>query len=489
MDRASLEAVVASGDRSQTAALLAALEVGKHRDLVVEALCASADPRSVEPLVELVLSEHAPTALREDAASVLFSTGLVPAGAPWLETVWNHGGALRRSLLAHGVLDASYAERVLTALQSWGDHLGRPRPFDWDATSGLELMPTWRWLARHPDWAAREHAMLQAWWSEPLEMVGPVLVALSDSDDRVVDAAASAAEYYAGVETLVELTRTRIRWSAAHTGAGDPLDGAVHAVSGVVRAASGTTAEAHVARWVAPASSLLRALPGRDVAAPTPPNRRPAHLDPRLDGWLDDPDAPAVLLDRALRAPSAVDDPRRWATRFATHADPMVRVAGARWCGAWADVDALLTLAGDEDATVRKAAVYWLRDVEPSAEAAAVAWKATRDARLSPTGRSEAVGTWFAHAEDLAGLRELRGSRYLGVRCAALAALDTLSGVSPCWFPGPAESAAELEAWLWACIRTRHRIQPPAETWDLDLASTQLLLVRGAAEGVWTPPV
>lgn len=503
MDPLDLRAIIEDGSRSATPALLEMLghldEADEWEDLRA-ALVAVKDPRSVEPLKAMALDRDRVDVQRRIAAEVLVGEALVPAGGRWAREAWQQGPPIQE--VASGALSGAMAGEVLQFFAVPDRVHWIPRTTDWDGVRSEEFAAAWEHLLSSPAPRARQAAVDAVLWNEPYCLAASLRSCLEDPDDGVVDLAAQALEYFPSVDTLLALDAHDDRWRSVFTGSGGPAEWVRWSLDAPVRLASGTTAEEHIRGWISPVVHLLRSEVDQEdddeeAVGPGPSSPRPTTpLDPRLEQWLDNPDAPAIPLHDAMGHKTdvmgvAAGDRRRWARRFVDHPDPVVRSSSARWLAEWCDADALLALAADPIYWVRKSAIYHLGAQERSEAVARIGWGAATDPNGTGAGRSEAVATWFTHAAVETrgeGLRELRQAEFLSVRCKSLELLGSsrdLGGVAPTWVPRRGESLAEVLYWFRACVAAGWETEPPAETWGLDDAHIKEALVRGVRSGAW----
>jgi HEAT repeat protein len=466
--------ITQAADRRWTARLLDRLADPGLPDAelgdLVAALQAVSDPRSVGPLEDLLTDRRRPAPVREAAGKVLRGMDTLVPDVPEakLRRWWHEGDpVLRRHALL--CMDACDCPDVVLAVASDPGHPLHAEAleqltFDFDRPAHLRLKVAG--LA-HPDPRVRQSAAGALFWDEPVVAEGPLLDAAADPVPEVVAEVCGTLRYYPSLRTARRLhgllghPAERVR-EEARAGFEDVRHEFLVGLK--VRDPRVTR---HVRRWLEPVWDLLaftddELRPDEEHARATPPTAPPEPLPvPSLLQMLGDPDASPRALRESLwrcawRAYSA-GERAQLRPLLLGHPDPFVREEAAWALIAWHDADGLLALVLDTDFGVRKAAMYQLGKVPPTASIGELAWKHLHRPDALGVHATETLDAFVRHADPAEAVRRLgwiAGDHGWpeGLRELAVHDLGKL---------GAAESVGQLLGLLQ---------EPPAVTWALHIA-------------------
>jgi hypothetical protein len=515
----NLSAITSTGDRRYSFAVLAQLERHGFREPLAEALRATADPRLVPRLSQLLLARDTPRSLRELSAELLFGHGLMRDDAAWRRRQWTSAPeVVRFELLVP--FDTTFDSELLDILRTpnhpWLLHGLRcaARVF-----APSDMVTAMRDLLGHPRADVREETLRTLMLPEPRSAWAEICACLEDPCTDVVDAAVETLTYYPSVGTWEVLHRTSPRW-LPRVGENMGADRQVlYDLLNVWTGAQDTPAGPHVWAWLAAARGSVVALArseaeeveryrrswGFPMRASMPPVWGTAASAPfarpstkvslrELDAMLDRVDAPAKTIHEALWSRRLVDEVpaprrRRWAQRFLSHDDPEVRAASLAWFASWSDVDALLS-ASQQGGSHAREAMRWLWGADKDPRIAARAHEILMSTPPFATEREYAVQAWAAHTSDpvpgLVELAEHTEDRRNDVLM-ELARLKHLHCVSPRW---------ELEhdtwdgviTWLESAVIHGLPCAVPSSIWAQDDADLKRALVRAVRAGITEAP-
>jgi hypothetical protein len=251
----------------------------------------------------------------------------------------------------------------------------------------------------------RRAAAITVSGDEPLAAEPRLRELLFDNDAEAANAAAYALQYFTSLATLDHLRSAQ---------------GRVHDSIEWQRAESASFIEGRIETELerAPAHALVRLQRWCDAIAFVPEVAAAAtafsSVPPTAMGGIDpvaDPAALEEMLDTATGSFRAkverlrksdwlavpVDDRPSIARRLGPHPDPEVRMQAVSIFAKWNYRSELVRLLDDDNVTVRKIAMYYAREVEPSPEIARRALAAVSD--TSGTAAREALETYVVHAD------------------------------------------------------------------------------------------
>jgi HEAT repeat protein len=465
--------ITGSADRRWTFRLLDRLVtpnlLTNERDQVVAALRAMSDRRAVPILEQLLLDRSRPAAVREAAGEIL--RGLHDLIVEWPEPTlrgWWHGSdpILRRHALLS--MDAAACPDIVRAVASDTAH-----PFHLDALGRMEFYfdsPADQRIKIaalvDPNPTVRAAAAGVLLWDEPVTAEEPLIRAARDTVAAVVIEAVNTLKYYPSTRTvrclhgLLGHPTHEVR-----TAAQESLDeikneclialGRTEKVAGQIRC------------WLRPVWDLLAITDDDLEPDPNEPRFRPTKEKPRpipvaeLLPGLFDPDTSPRALGNQLWANGwagySVCERSHLRPVLLNHDDPLVRERAAVAMGGWRDVRGVLSLLGDHDFGVRKAAMYWMGQLPRAPELAAVAWEHLHRPDVFGVHASETLRTFVAHADASGAVPRLAAlaadrTRTENLRVAAVHHLAGLEAV------GEVRQLAELLT------------ETPAVTWALQIA-------------------
>jgi hypothetical protein len=441
-------------DRSFTLKLLE--RVGDHtlpsdkRENLGRLLATVEDPRVIVPALAFLESTNAPDDLRNLGASLIESLGASIETNTIRRWYASNDELLRRGavLLFGGRMQA---DLIADALESDNPQLRE------QAVSSLFSSfeePHWQQRAisclHDEDAAVRASAATVLLWNEPNAAEEPLIRAVDDLDDDVACEAINSLRYFASLRVMeslfsvMQLSSSLRRAVKARESLTDVLE--------MVRENAN-----HSGLWFDSVRAFVERYESTELrvidALETVPTQAGGKLEPqfvraaaelhRLQSATDEPiDVDAMLSELA-------DPDGFWAIKHArlhrgdphsvvptkrtelinvliSHPDIEVRSSSARYLAAYGDAEFLLKLLDDPQVSVRKSAIYYLHDVEPSAEVAERVIARVRSGELASTQAHEAMRTWGRHrfvtapaaivGELLAFTHDLRES----VRCDAV---------------------------------------------------------------------
>lgn len=297
-------------------------------------------------------------------------------------------------------------------------------------------------------------------WDEPLA-AEPMLRDLLDSEvQEVAQAAADALQYYPSLETLACL-RQKLD-TPIPVGLQQAAKYSIEFIEETIDSEldrCGQVARQELNNW-ASAIGIGSENINRDIDKPTRPATK-ARVDPAtgvLVEALDTTVGSAIEKYQTLRSMdwSKVPVPERemLATQTANHPDPEVRTISTVPLAQWNETALLRSLAEDDHALVRKAAMYALADVPISSDVADFAL--SRLNQLSGADTTETLTTFAKHADPAqlcSVLFQLASDDYrFSVRHTAIRLLDE----------------ASMEAEVQSLLPLLH--QPPFVNWAVHIA-------------------
>ncbi|MGV9409510.1 HEAT repeat domain-containing protein [Nocardia sp. NPDC003693] len=387
-----LDRIARDQDRSATFELIRELTETAD-DSVADALWRVGDPRAVPALTAIGRDRTRPDTVRQAAFLVLSEAASVP-GSGELRDWWASGDDLVRAFI---IREATRDETDLIEPVARDPNHVLHR----DAIIGLQFgfeEPHWQEYKiaglAHPDPAVRRTAADSLLWDEPVAAEPGLHRAAADDDEAVACAAIDTLRYYPSRATLRSLDEIGQGEGERAVMARDAKDYLL---------ADFESERSSLAGWIEPVADLLG---NEDVEpdpwSPGPPPIKPsAPPAPEVIDLFSDPDgswAPkfAMLRDRDWSGVRASDRPGL-AAYLAAHPDSVVRAECCAALANWHATDRLLELARDQNAGVRKSAVYYLRYVPAAREVAAFTWDLVESGAVAGTAGYEALATCAAH--------------------------------------------------------------------------------------------
>lgn len=375
---------------------------------ITDTLIALDDPRTWEPLTEMVKYRRHLDGIRRAASDALMEMRSPHPGKETLQQWWT---SQDRVLQRHALrLMGAELPEILAQVAADSAH-----PLQADALWWMEgsfEQPRHQEIKTaalsHPEPRVRKAAAWVLLWDEPVKAEEPLLHALSDASSMVAQTACDTLRYYPGQRVYRELLTL-----TEHTD-----EDLAQVAEDVAWEIKGTFLRAlthhdprvrkHIRAWMNPIWDSLGVTD--DDLTPEEPSepverlvrRVPVALDKVLE-LLSDADASVNLLEHTLRRldwNAFAPGERKFLTEvLLLHEDPYVREWAAPCFGAWQDVDHLLQLLQDGDGAIRKTAMHWLGKVNaPEPAIAHVAWDHLEQAMHPGTYAQETLKTYLAHA-------------------------------------------------------------------------------------------
>ena len=401
--------ILETGDRAYTHQLLALLVDPTldedEREEVADCLGSLEDSRSFEPLQQITIDTTHPESIREAAHNALVSTEFsYPLS---LMREWWHGNDdfLKRHALMSFYIDD---HEIVEPIAANPDH-----PYHREAiaclTFGFEHPRFHQYAIKalaHPDPAVREEAAHALLFDEPVAAEDALLQTSYDDHNDVLEEVLYTLGYYPTRRVLARLVA--IRETHAYEEIRQKADSAVlNILDPIHDALNDPDRTAHFKRWLKSVWEHVEwpneANADETPSAPVSPRKKTALTLAQLQKRLSNPDTPKTeLLDLLFGSDwnSIPHKDRQSVTHLlAEHPDLVVRGRATYVCAEWQFKDQLIALAGDEQMTIRKSAMYYLKDISPpSPEIAELAWDYLHRDDVCCTGAGEALDTYGHHA-------------------------------------------------------------------------------------------
>ncbi len=379
---------------------------GDQRDEVEHTLAVIDDPRSLVQLYALADSNEADPVVRRSALEVLIRSSSHPTGDELRR--WWASGDLDRMGAALPLMERSEADVVESVLNNPNHPLLARALLALDF--GFEE-PHWQQrkigFLSHSDPDVRQAAAHCLLWDEPITAEEPLLRATFDVERSVADEAIAALRYYPTMKVLRRMMDY-----------GDPA--ALSDVIDSFQMAADEPGEVgkRMREWMREVEGLIEV--AKELASPFPMIRTPERVlipwTKELAAATIDPDMRADEMHQRLRNVDrqSVRPEQRVAVSelLCMHTDPEVRELGASFAVEWGLGEMAVALLDDPVASVRKAALYALHDLDATSAARLRVARLAKDIidsqAIAGTRSREAVRTWVAHADRSTVLEDLR---------------------------------------------------------------------------------
>jgi hypothetical protein len=419
--------IIASTDRRWTLPLLARLQANgladDERAQLGEALCVLDDPRSLAPLLALLVDPTRPTAMRQTAGSILRDGWYTYAADPKQVRIWwqSDDAVLR----AHALwcMDAFTCPDLLRQVAATPGHPDRASAINLmvfhfqtaaDCASKLAALSA-------PEADVRAAAADVFFFDESICAQAALIHATADTDDTVVvNALRSLQHYRTGAAVRATHALREHPNPAIQTAATDAYAEQRHdLLSALCRNhLDSQRGYERLRRWLDPVWNLLAFThdelhPPPSTWVPSPP--RPAISVAQVKQFLraaHDPGTPkqelCALLHHHDWTSCSAEQQAALRPVWFQHPDVLVRESGARILTAWQDRAGVVQLAQDAAFTVRKTAIYHLQQFAPDLDLARIAWTHLLANPLGVTA-FEALETYMHHADPHEAIPRLFG--------------------------------------------------------------------------------
>lgn len=387
------DTLIETGDRHHLAALMERIHQGDlsghEEESLIEALSRSADPRSIQPLIDLIEDQTRPLKVRE-RVRVIFAYWefALCFSREKLNQWWREGDDLLKKL-ALDFSDTEYPE-LIRSVASNPSH-----PLLADAVANMVFFFESREDVKlkiaalgHPDPAVRRAAAHILFWDEPVDATEALIKATRDEDEQVVVEALRTLRYFYSRRVFAHLHELK---SSGIYDDRDEIDEALDEALADQRSEflSCLTGNAYrdcheaLRKWLDPIWEMLNFSAEEleieeDEAIeykPSPPRREPISTTALLSRLRDENTSVKALRELFDQTDwPAIDEPDRADIRqtLLANPDPLRRELSDGVFRAWNDADSLRVLLQDPIFSVRKGAMYKLGELPRSTSLAPI---------------------------------------------------------------------------------------------------------------------
>ncbi len=403
-------------DRSWTFRLLDTIRnsrPGDELDEVCNTLGGLDDPRSIEPLIQMLEDVSLPMHLRQ-AVSLVLRHNCIGRCESDRRSWWNSGDRL---LKLHALLEARTSEAdILIPVASNPEH-----ELHYEAICGMEYgfeePEHLRLLIRalgHPDAAVRQAAANNLTWEEPIEAEDGLIKAISDSEHDVADAALTTLSYFRSQKVFRSLSELRhISAESLRGEIGATFENQKEDFEMAYQRLEGQSKDFFLT-WLKPIEDLLvfkdyvkedEKVDAEEATPKHPPRRKEKAVlqtAKEVIAFFDDPDGCwsekhcwRIECDWNQFSNS---DRQILAEYFRTHSDHHIKEFGCKPLGLWDRGDVLESFLKDACGGVKRTAAYCLKSVTPDAAIASSLWKLYQDVNSTGNLAKDSLRSFVVHA-------------------------------------------------------------------------------------------